>query len=189
MIAKDEQIKHVWRTVCDGDCGGDDAVVTPDWYQVNGTPMCPCGEDMEYSHTDITMTPEDLIAELTIMFATSRIREEHITSIGHQIGRNFWSGAALTAIIEESKVKEIQRLGNKPMWVVFGSAKNVDDEGNVIKNSNGDFELTDVNLIVESEGLALLLYKRMLDDEPNLHCAGYAPIVNGTEPQWLDGGE
>ena len=177
MIIKDEQVKHVWRTACDGECECGDVSVTPDYYESNGTPQCWCAIDMEYSHTDITMTPGDLIAELTIMFATSRIKEEHITSIGHQIGKNFWSGAAMTAIIEESKVKEIQRLGNKPMWAVFVTYKG--DKG----------ESKDVVNVVESEDFARGVYNSAIASADHVYCAGYGPVINGTEPQWLDGGE
>lgn len=57
MRVKDTQVKCVWESACD--CG-ETAIVTPDWYEDNGTPICPeCGEDMTYSHTEV----EDLEEE------------------------------------------------------------------------------------------------------------------------------
>jgi len=53
----DNRVRHVWKKAEDDECGEgpDTAVVSPDWYAENGTPMCPCGEDMEYSHTEVLM--------------------------------------------------------------------------------------------------------------------------------------
>ena len=54
----DACVQHVWKRRADDDCGEEpeDAVVPPTWYEENGTPMCSCGEDMVYSHTEI-LTP------------------------------------------------------------------------------------------------------------------------------------
>ena len=52
----DKKVLHVWKLACDEpyckktiEC----TKVHPDWYQNNGTPICPCGTDMKYSHTEI----------------------------------------------------------------------------------------------------------------------------------------
>ncbi len=46
----DSKVRNIW--VCPNKkC--DRSVVSPDWYAGNGTPMCECDEDMEYSHTEI----------------------------------------------------------------------------------------------------------------------------------------
>ena len=57
----DSNISHTWKKAEDNDCGeGPEQVeVTPDWYQNNGTPTCFCGQDMEYSHTEINDTDEE----------------------------------------------------------------------------------------------------------------------------------
>ena len=56
----DARVQHVWKKAEDDDCGeGPETVaVSPDWYEENGTPICFCGEDMVYSHTEI-LTPND----------------------------------------------------------------------------------------------------------------------------------
>ena len=47
---KDVDIQCVWEC---SECQ-EKAVVAPDWYQENGTPMCPeCGDDMDYIRTEI----------------------------------------------------------------------------------------------------------------------------------------
>ena len=58
----DSKIRHMWvldeydpclhdESLCDD---AKEAVVSPDWYASNGTPVCPyCGNDMVYSHTEI----------------------------------------------------------------------------------------------------------------------------------------
>ena len=51
---KDEDIYNVWLPKCG--CNVDEAVVHPDFYEDNGTPICPeCGEDMRYAHTDVEL--------------------------------------------------------------------------------------------------------------------------------------
>lgn len=51
MKVRNDDVKCVWESKCD--CN-EIAIVTPDWYEDNGTPICPeCGEDMTYSHTEI----------------------------------------------------------------------------------------------------------------------------------------
>jgi hypothetical protein len=51
----DKVIRHFW--ICkDEDCpdGNSTAVVGPDWYEQNGTPVCTaCDRDMEYDYTEI----------------------------------------------------------------------------------------------------------------------------------------
>lgn len=56
----DARVQHVWKKAEDDDCGeGPETVaVSPGWYEENGTPICFCGEDMVYSHTEI-LTPND----------------------------------------------------------------------------------------------------------------------------------
>jgi hypothetical protein len=52
----DNQIIHIWVRAEDDDCidGEDSISVSPDWYEENGTPICPfCGSDMVYDHTEI----------------------------------------------------------------------------------------------------------------------------------------
>jgi len=51
----DYRIQHVWVKAQDDDCDEEmeNAVVDPGWYQYNGTPICCCGADMVYSHTNI----------------------------------------------------------------------------------------------------------------------------------------
>jgi hypothetical protein len=46
----DNKVFNIWTCL---DCS-DDAEVTPDWYQDNGTPVCSfCDRDMEYVRTEI----------------------------------------------------------------------------------------------------------------------------------------
>jgi hypothetical protein len=48
----DKYVRHVWR--CEEDCCEETAIVTPDWYQQNGTPMCAlCDVDMVYVRTEV----------------------------------------------------------------------------------------------------------------------------------------
>ena len=53
----DTLIQHVWKKAENDKCseGPDTVVVSPDPYQANGTPLCWCGKDMVYSHTEILM--------------------------------------------------------------------------------------------------------------------------------------
>jgi len=49
VIIPDEEIVMVWECPeCKEGCR-----VDPTFYQDNGTPMCQCGDDMEYKHTII----------------------------------------------------------------------------------------------------------------------------------------
>ena len=52
---EDAKVQYVWKKAKDDTCsaGPDTVVVTPDWYEENGTPICWCGMDMRYSHTEI----------------------------------------------------------------------------------------------------------------------------------------
>jgi hypothetical protein len=56
----DSIVQHVWKKAADDDCGEGPktVVVPPGWYEENGTPICFCGEDLVYSHTEI-LTPND----------------------------------------------------------------------------------------------------------------------------------
>lgn len=51
----DNKVQHVWKKHPEDDCAEDDCpiIVSPDWYEENGTPMCSCGQDLVYSHTEI----------------------------------------------------------------------------------------------------------------------------------------
>ena len=51
----DIDVRHVWvpTDTCLAECETRPAVVPPDWYAENGTPICDCGDDMEYSHTEV----------------------------------------------------------------------------------------------------------------------------------------
>jgi hypothetical protein len=53
----DYKVNHVWIKHDNDDCGeGPEKVdISPDWYQDNGTPICQCGCDMVYSHTEINV--------------------------------------------------------------------------------------------------------------------------------------
>ena len=50
----DNKIRCYWKCP-NSECKiNNEAIVTPDWYQNNETPVCgDCGEDMEYSYTEI----------------------------------------------------------------------------------------------------------------------------------------
>ena len=51
-LVKDEDVLSCWQ--CE-DCGGD-VVITPDWYEQNGTPVCPeCDRDMSYDYTEVNV--------------------------------------------------------------------------------------------------------------------------------------
>jgi uncharacterized paraquat-inducible protein A len=46
----DEKVHHIWECP---ECENT-ATVGPEWYQQNGTPVCPhCDCDMEYGHTEV----------------------------------------------------------------------------------------------------------------------------------------
>lgn len=52
LTMKDDRIRHVW-TCKEGGCK-EKAIVSPDWYQDNGTPVCPkCDRDMAYIRTEV----------------------------------------------------------------------------------------------------------------------------------------
>lgn len=57
----DNRVQHVWTQAEDDDCGEGEAfvMVSPDWYEQNGTPICNCGRDMVYHHTEILL-PEGI---------------------------------------------------------------------------------------------------------------------------------
>lgn len=54
----DGKVHNYWKCT-DEECEVDSirkmACVTPDWYEHNGTPVCECGCDMSYSHTEIDL--------------------------------------------------------------------------------------------------------------------------------------
>ena len=53
----DNCVQHVWKKAKHAFCGEGPktVVVSPGWYEENGTPICFCGEDMVYSHTEILL--------------------------------------------------------------------------------------------------------------------------------------
>ena len=49
----DTLVRHIWECR-ERDCGEGIATVSPEWYQDNGTPVCPeCDIDMVYVKTEI----------------------------------------------------------------------------------------------------------------------------------------
>jgi len=54
-VVKDDAVRHLW--VCDcGDCKAEeckDVYISPDFYEVNGNPVCVCGYGMTYKHTEL----------------------------------------------------------------------------------------------------------------------------------------
>jgi hypothetical protein len=53
-----EDVITIWRCVdptCECELEESIAEVPADWYQDNGTPQCPCGNDMTYSETFVTI--------------------------------------------------------------------------------------------------------------------------------------
>jgi hypothetical protein len=53
---EDKNIRHIW--VCDNEKGcptlNVEAIVGPEWYQNNGTPVCSeCDTDMTYQNTEV----------------------------------------------------------------------------------------------------------------------------------------
>ena len=46
---EDRHIRHTWRCP---ECKFE-VMLPPTFYTDNGTPICDCGEDMEYSHSEI----------------------------------------------------------------------------------------------------------------------------------------
>jgi ABC-type ATPase with predicted acetyltransferase domain len=52
-LVKDENVRSCWQ--CE-DCGGVLGDITPDWYEQNGTPVCPeCDRDMSYDYTEVNV--------------------------------------------------------------------------------------------------------------------------------------
>ncbi len=53
----DNCIRHVWKRAEDDTCdtGHTTSIVSPDWYAENGTPICECGEDMEYDYAEVDL--------------------------------------------------------------------------------------------------------------------------------------
>jgi len=47
----DSNVRHIWK--CPLCKHGEPIDLPPNWYQDNGTPLCECGEDMEYLYTEI----------------------------------------------------------------------------------------------------------------------------------------
>ncbi len=53
------KVKHFWKSQNDDNCAvdNDEVCVSPDWYQDNGTPICPvCGQDYVYDRTEILVS-------------------------------------------------------------------------------------------------------------------------------------
>ena len=54
VIVADNKVNLYWKCTVDGcECEGQEARVSPDFFQDNGTPICFAGEDMEYIHTEV----------------------------------------------------------------------------------------------------------------------------------------
>ena len=53
---EDENVQHYWKCP-NAECNlHNESIVTPDWYEDNGTPVCgDCGEDMKYVKTKINV--------------------------------------------------------------------------------------------------------------------------------------
>jgi hypothetical protein len=52
---KDIEVINIWIKSEDDDCeyNIEPVEINPDWYQENGTPICSCGQDLVYSHTEV----------------------------------------------------------------------------------------------------------------------------------------
>lgn len=50
QVYPDWLVRSVWKSKYTDE----EAYINPDWYEQNGTPMDSEGEDMEYSHTEIS---------------------------------------------------------------------------------------------------------------------------------------
>ena len=52
---KDSEVINIWIKSEDDDCEYDikQVEINPNWYQENGTPICSCGMDLVYSHTEV----------------------------------------------------------------------------------------------------------------------------------------
>lgn len=51
---KDSDVRSIWKceeSKCDSE--EKEVVLEPTYYQDSGTPVCECGEDMIYSHTEM----------------------------------------------------------------------------------------------------------------------------------------
>ena len=46
---EDAKVRHIWKDVETGD----EVIVSPDWYEDNGTPIGESGDDMVYVRTEI----------------------------------------------------------------------------------------------------------------------------------------
>jgi hypothetical protein len=51
----DQNVRMIWAcTDEDCECNKEvETIIEPDWYQQNGTPICECGQDMDYLNTEI----------------------------------------------------------------------------------------------------------------------------------------
>jgi hypothetical protein len=53
----DDKIRHIWNPdkgcIEDPTCEVETTIVSPTFYQDNGTPCCGCGTDMIYSHSEL----------------------------------------------------------------------------------------------------------------------------------------
>jgi hypothetical protein len=58
----ESKVHNIWTC---NECNSKETV-TPDWYQNNGTPMC-CDEDMEYSHTEVSIDTAPSTIEKSIL--------------------------------------------------------------------------------------------------------------------------
>jgi hypothetical protein len=50
----DHAVRHIWKCTAE-DCDHDnqEAIISPDFYQDSGTPVCECDNDMEYICTQV----------------------------------------------------------------------------------------------------------------------------------------
>ena len=53
----DKNVRHVWEKAADDRCPESDqeVAVSPDYYAEAGIPICGCGRDMVYGHTEINV--------------------------------------------------------------------------------------------------------------------------------------
>lgn len=64
-----EHVRHVW--VKDGCCSEilstefpDGVAVSPDYYEVNGEPLCACDAPLTFSHTEVQVPENQLSREI-----------------------------------------------------------------------------------------------------------------------------
>ena len=51
---KPENVRMVWGcTDDDCDCSKEECITDGEWHEVNGTPVCDCGQDMSFLRTEV----------------------------------------------------------------------------------------------------------------------------------------